>query len=633
MNVERVIERLLGLSAILIVFVAMDMLRIFGDFQILDELLRIETQYFYLVLLLLLPISFFVYRVNPVLDLVLAVGSSLILIILIYTAEDSLDEAWEFGAPAWVSGLCLFLWVFLLEALRRCSGWTLFIIAAVFSCLPIFTEYMPGPLSGLPSSLRETAAYHILSIESVFGLPFRAFANLVIGFILFGVVLQKTGGGQFFLDLAFALMGKQRGGPAKVAIVSSGLMGSMSGSVVTNVMTTGQLTIPAMQKTGMANHVAAGIEACASTGGVLLPPIMGSTAFVMASFLDIPYSEVAVAAFLPALLYFVSLFLQIDAYAGRMRLGGAAHSKIPRLLKTLRAGWPYLSAFALLIFLLLVLKQEAIAPYYASCALVLLSFYSGKPRMTLRGVLDLFVGVGKLFVELVVILSGVGLIVGSLSMTGLSGTLVNDLLAIAGDDLLLLLIMGAFTSFVLGIGMTVTAAYIFLAIVLAPALVGQNLHPLGAHLFILYWAMLSYITPPVALGAYSAASIAKANPIQTGFSAMRMGSVLYIIPFIFVLDRGFLMEGSGFNTIQIFGEALLGIWLIAGGLQGFLPFVGDLKNLIVRLVLLVSGLLIALPGLSLFHINSPDNIDLALSGLVLAFGAIVVAKYSQLPEE
>ena len=620
-------NRVLGLLTLFVLLMAMDMLMVFGPDQLLGSLLRIETQYYYLLLMLLLPFTFFLYPTKKTVDWVLAISSSLMLVGLIFTAEESLDNAWEFGAPQWITYICLALWFLILEALRRSAGLVLCIIATFFSCLPLFTHWLPGPLNGLSSSWYETASYHLLSIESVFGLPFRAFANLVIGFILFGVVLQKTGGGQFFLDLAFSLMGRQRGGPAKVAIFSSGLMGSMSGSVVTNVMTTGQLTIPAMKKSGMTGEVAGGIEACASTGGVLLPPIMGSTAFVMASFLDIPYAQVAVAAFLPALLYFFSLFVQIDSYAGRERLSGAPSEEIPTLFSVIKSGWHYLGAFALLIFLLLVLKQEAIAPYYASLALLALSFFSGDRKMSGSRLFDLLISIGKLLVELIVILAGVGLIVGALSVTGLSGTLVNDLLAIAGEDLVLLLLMGALTSFVLGIGMTVTAAYIFLAIVLAPALVGQNLNPLAAHLFILYWAMLSYITPPVALGAYSAASIASASPIATGFSAMRMGSVLYIIPFIFVLDNAFLMDGSALEVAQVVTEALIGIWLIAGSLQGFLPFYGVLLNFFGRFTVLLGGLLIAIPGLSLFNVGSLDNVGLALMGCGLALLGIVVDRF------
>ena len=264
----RLVERLLMLTALIVVFIAMDMLMVFGGIQLLQSVMRIETQFYYLLLLLLLPFAFLIHGNKSILDVLLAIVSVLGLTALLITAEESLDNAWEFEAPEWMTYLCLLLWLLVLEALRRSAGWLLFLIVAMFSSLPLVTEMMPGPLSGLKSSWQETASYHLLSIESIFGLPFRAFANLVIGFIVFGVVLQKTGGGQFFLDLAFSLMGKQRGGPAKVAIFSSGLMGSMSGSVVTNVMTTGQLTIPAMKKAGMRAEVAGAVEACASTGGV-----------------------------------------------------------------------------------------------------------------------------------------------------------------------------------------------------------------------------------------------------------------------------------------------------------------------------------------------------------------------------
>ena len=515
----------------------------------------------------------------------------------------------------------------LLEALRRAAGWPLCLIAGAFSILPVVTEYMPGPLSGLPSTWAEAASYHLLSIESVFGLPFRAFADLVIGFVVFGVVLQHTGGGQFFLNLAFAILGGQRGGPAKVAIVSSGLMGSMSGSVVTNVLTTGQLTIPAMRKSGMAGEVAGGVEACASTGGVLLPPIMGSTAFVMATLLDIAYIDVAVAAALPAFLYFTSLYLQIDAYAGRENVVGLAEEDIPSLRKTIFEGWFYLGAFALLIFLLIFLQQESLAPYYATAALLVLNQFSPQHRLDLSGAVDLMYSVGKLLIELVVVLAGVGLIVGSLSLTGLSGTLVNDLLGMAGDDIGLLLFMGAVTSFILGIGMTVTAAYIFLAVVLAPALVSQNLDPLSVHLFILYWAMLSYITPPVALGAYAAASIAEANPLKTGFAAMRLGSVIYIIPFIFVLDAAFILQGPWQASAQVFGEAIVGVWLICAGLQGYMAGLGRLDSPVVRVLVSLGGLAIAMPQLNWVLTEPPSN----LSGLIL--GGLMVRSIIPAPSD
>lgn len=615
------IRGLVAVLALLALILAMDTLRLFAGQQWLSSLIGIETQYFYALLALLAPWVFITFPSKPWIDWPLALAFVAILLGFFITAEQALDEAWEFAAPPLAVSASLALWLMLLEALRRAAGWPLSLIAGAFSVLPVVTEFMPGPLSGLPSSWAETASYHLLSIESVFGLPFRAFADLVIGFVVFGVVLQHTGGGQFFLNLAFAILGKQRGGPAKVAIVSSGLMGSMSGSVVTNVLTTGQLTIPAMRKSGMAPHVAGGVEACASTGGVLLPPIMGSTAFVMATLLDIAYIDVAAAAALPAFLYFASLYLQIDAYAGREGVVGLAAEDIPSLSKTIAEGWFYLGAFALLIFLLIFLQQESIAPYYATAALLVLNQFSPQHRLDVSGAVDLMYSVGKLLIELVVVLAGVGLIVGSLSLTGLSGTLVNDLLSMAGNDIGLLLFMGAVTSFVLGIGMTVTAAYIFLAVVLAPALVSQNLDPLSVHLFILYWAMLSYITPPVALGAYAAASIAEANPLQTGFAAMRLGSVIYIIPFIFVLDVAFILQGPWYASVQVVAEAILGVWLICAGLQGYMAGLGRLDSGLVRGLISLGGLAVAMPQLNWVLAQPPSNI----AGLVFGLGLVCVA--------
>ena len=623
------IRSLVAVLAMLALILAMDTLRLFGSQQWLSAFVGIETQYFYALLGLLAPWVFITFPSRPWIDWPLAIAFVAILAGLFVTAEQALDEAWEFAAPDYAVYASIALWAMLLEALRRAAGWPLCLIAGAFSILPVVTEYMPGFLNGLPSTWAEAASYHLLSIESVFGLPFRAFADLVIGFVVFGVVLQHTGGGQFFLNLAFAILGRQRGGPAKVAIVSSGLMGSMSGSVVTNVLTTGQLTIPAMRKSGMADEVAGGVEACASTGGVLLPPIMGSTAFVMATLLDIAYIDVAAAAALPAFLYFASLYLQIDAYAGREKVVGLAEEDIPSLRKTIAEGWFYLGAFALLIFLLIFLQQESIAPYYATAAPLVLNQFSPQHRLDLTGAVDLMYSVGKLLIELVVVLAGVGLIVGSLSLTGLSGTLVNDLLSMAGDDIGLLLFMGAVTSFVLGIGMTVTAAYIFLAVVLAPALVSQNLDPLSVHLFILYWAMLSYITPPVALGAYAAASIAEANPLKTGFAAMRLGSVIYIIPFIFVLDVAFILQGSWHASAQVFGEAIVGVWLICAGLQGYMAGLGRLDSQVVRTLVSLGGLAIAMPQLNWVMTEPPSNLSgLILGGLMVA-GALFLRRLTQ----
>ncbi|MCH8140936.1 MAG: TRAP transporter fused permease subunit [Proteobacteria bacterium] len=618
-------------GAVVSLFLAMDALRIFTSSQLLGSWIRIETHYYFALLGSLLPLAFLIFPRVRYLDSSLAILTISICGYFFFQAEPMVDEGWEFGAPELATWLAFALWALLLEAVRRSSGWAIFSIVLVFSIMPVFAGQLPGPFAGLESTPQETAVYHALSIESIFGLPFRAFADLVIGFILFGIALQYTGGGKFFLDLAFALLGHVRGGPAKVAILSSGLMGSMSGSVITNVLTTGQLTIPAMKQTGMTPETAAGVEACASTGGVLLPPIMGSTAFVMATFLELPYYEVALAAVIPALLYFFGLFLQVDAHAATTGLKGIPREELPSVTETLKGGWFYLGAFATLIFLLLVLQREAVAPYIATGLLLVLNQLSPTHRWRGVDLAEFFAATGKLLVELVCVLAGVGLIVGALSVTGLSGTLVNDLLYLAGDSLWLLLIMGAITSFVLGIGMTVTAAYIFLAIVLAPALIQANLDPMSVHLFILYWAMLSFITPPVALGAYAAASIAGSNPMRTGFAAMKLGSVIYFIPFIFVLDTTLILKGAPLAVLQSVLEALLGIWLIALGIQGYLPWLGVVRSILRRGGLVLAGLLIAMPGIEPWIYVGIANGEQMIAGALLVVLVVAWQRHTRRP--
>lgn len=621
---------LLALTAVIVSLLAMDSLRVLGA-PLLSGIVSLETQYFYLVLMFLMPLGFLLYRSNQKtdllpLDVLLALINFLACGWLYWHSEQILDEGWEFGSPeeaVWVSYV---LWACALETVRRVAGWSLFILVFLFSLYPLAAEQMPDAISGMSVSLQDTAIYHAMSSESVLGLPFRAFANLVIGFLVFGVALKCTGGGQFFIDLAFSLLGRVRGGPAKVAILSSGLMGSMSGSVVTNVLTTGQLTIPAMKRSGFNASAAGGIEACASTGGVLLPPVMGSTAFVMATFLGMPYYDVALAAAIPAVLYFVALFLQLDAFAARENLQGADEDEIPDLLDTIKNGWYYLGAFAVLVVLLLVMQREALAPWLSTLVLLILNQFSKRHRWGAKDVFDFLVASGSLFVELLIVLSGVGLIVGALSLTGLSGTLVNELLFLAGGSTLVLLLMGALTSFVLGIGMTVTAAYIFLAIVLAPALIQGGLEPLSVHLFILYCGMLSFITPPVALGAFAAASIAGSNPMATGFKAMQFGVATYCIPFFFVLQPALILNAEPIVIVQAVFETFAGVWLIASGVQGYLPFMGVIRGFVPRVLIATGGLLIAAPGLGNIGIDIANS-EFALVGIVLFGLALMVSTW------
>ena len=596
-------------ATLLTVVLAVDQVRVVFGRQWLGGIILLTNHYLYAILGLLMPLVFLLFPAGkrarrdrvPWYDVALFALSLAACAYFFANALNIVDQGWEFVAPDHAINMSYLLWLLVLEAARRAGGIALFIIVATLSLYPIVAASMPGPISGLASTPGETAAYHAMSIEAVLGIPMRAFAELVIGFLIFGVTLQHTGGGKFFLNLAFALLGQVRGGAAKVAIFASGLMGSMSGSVITNVLTTGVMTIPAMRRTGFPRAYAGGVEACASTGGVLMPPVMGATAFIMATIIEVPYVDIAIAAIIPSVLYFFGLFMQIDAAAARRNLKGLARAELPSLRATLREGWYFVAVFALLIFMLVYLRREALAPFYATAILIALNQAFPHNRWGWRGLLDFVLGTGRLLAELTAILAAVGLIVGALSMTGMAGTLVNDLVFLAGGSVLVLLFMGAVTSFIMGIGMTVTAAYIFLAIVLAPALIQGGLSPMAVHLFILYWGMMSYITPPVALGAFAAAALAGASPMRTGFEAMRLGSIIYFIPFFFVLDTALILDGPWHGIVLATASALLGIVFAAGALQGYLLWLGDLTRhpLLqwpIRALLLLAGLLIATPG-------------------------------------
>ncbi len=594
----------------------------------------LEGQYLYLLAGVFLSIAFVCFRIDgkasahaPWYDWLLALVSLVVATFFAATASESLDSGWEYAAPSSAIWFSVVFYGLILEATRRAGGWVLFAIVGVFSLYPTFAGSMPDPLSGFQSPFLDLVPYFMISSEASFGIPMNAFGNLVIGFVLFGAILQFTGGGKFFNNLALALVGQFRGGAAKVAIFASGFMGSMSGSVISNVLTTGAVSIPAMKRTGFSARYAAATEACASTGGVLMPPIMGATAFVMAAWLSRPYVEIMMAAAVPSLLYYFGLFVQIDAYAARNGLRGLPRRDLPRLGETMRGGWQYIAVFAVLIFLMVAFRWETTAPFYAIVLLLVINQLSRKDRFSRDAFLDMIVSVGRTLAELTAIVLGIGIIVGAFQATGLTGPLATELIFIAGDNLFVLLIMGAITSFVFGMGMPVTACYIFLAVVLAPTLVQAGLNELAVHLFILYWGMVSFITPPVAIGAFGAATLAGAAPMRTGIEAMRLGGVIYIVPFFFVLNPALIGEGTVPEMIVVFIGALVGIWLISAALQGYVSFFGPLPRGVagaaLRLLLFAGGMLIAAPvggAFSLLHLGVTG------AGVALAILPAIVAR-------
>ena len=591
----------------------------------------LDSRYMYLITGIMLCMVFITFPANkrslnhiPWYDSAVMITIAVIFSYFAFNAERIVLEAWEYAAPDIGVLLALITWVIVLEAGRRAGGWPVFSIVLIFSLYPTFAASLPNVIAALSIPIGDVAIFHILGEESLFGIPMRVFVQLVFGFLIFGVSLQFTGGGPFFINLAFALLGHLRGGPAKVSIFSSGLMGSMSGGPISNVLTTGPLSIPAMRRIGFTKEYAAGVEACASTGGVFMPPIMGATAFVMASFLNISYVSVAIAAIVPSVLYFFGLFMQIDAYAAKNDLKGLPKEELPSLAKVFKDGWYFIAVFASLIWMLVYLQREAVAPFYATALLLIINQFTNH-RLSVDKFMRLVSQMGRLLAELAGILAAIGLIIGGLAVTGIAGTIANDLVYLAGENVIVLLIMGALTSFILGIGMTVTAAYIFLAIVLVPALTNSGIDPLASHMFVMYWGMLSFITPPVALAAFAAASVANVAPMRAGFEAMRLGAIIYFVPFFFVFNPALLLQGSIIENVQAFTTAILGVGIVSGALQGYLIGVGNLgsgiKGSVVKALIGLSGLILALPAGGLFGFS---QISLLLAaGVFLAIGVVI----------
>ncbi len=674
----------------------------------------LNTEYFYLLILAMLPFTFLIFPGSerasltriPWYDIALFAVTAVAAVYLMIHIRRAAELGWEFGgAPDAVIWVGYAMWAVLMEALRRTGGWSLLLSVAPFTFYPLFAgASWLGPLKGTQSTAEQASAYHMLSTESLLGIPIQAFADTVIGFLIFGTALMMTGAGKFFINLAFALCGTFRGGAAKVCIFASGLLGMMSGSIVSNVLTAGTMTIPVMKKTGFRASYAGAIEACASTGAVLAPPVMGATAFVMAQFMGTTYAEVAVAAFIPALLYYLGLFMQVDSYAARHGLSGLKREELPSAWATIKDGWYFAFVIVLLIVMLLYFKRESHAPFYATALLLVINQWEQPGRWTIANTVNLAIAIsvtvlialtgenytkavaakgdgafdawmnaflmpllggmlllvllneivggkrwgvekyraflevnGRTFVELIGILAGCGLLIGAFSMTGVVSSLANDLLAIAGSSPLLLLAMCAITSLILGLGLTTTACYIFLAILVGPALEKAGLNKMAVHMFIFYWGMLSSITPPVAIASFAAAGIAGAPAMKTGWDSLWVGSIIYFIPFFFVLNPAFVLQPAVEGGAIPWAEAIyltitvaIGTLFICGGIQGYQAGIGDLRRSgalewPLRVLLIIGGLVLATPGGGIMPLS---NTQMELLALAILIPIVAVAYFA-----
>lgn len=542
------------------------------------------------------------------------------------------------------------LYVLCLEGLRRATGYALFAVVVAFSGYALVGHLVPGDLETRQVDLARLLIYSSLDTSALLGFILRVALSIVVTFVFFGQLLVTTGGGQFFNGLALALMGRYRGGSAKIAITASSLFGSVSGIVVSNIVATGIVTIPLMKKNGFPPRLAAAVEACASTGGQLMPPVMGATAFIMADFLSLPYRDIVVASLVPSLLYYVALFIQADLEAARRGITRVDEAAIPRLGAVLRDGWPFLLPFAVLVYTLFVLnwlvQLSAIAaaltllvfgvcvgfgedrvlprvlkavayaalvtglaygvtrwlgwgPEIATIAVSVVAMAVGvitrsaRQPLRLRAVYQTLQETGTSILDLLMIAAGASFIVGILSVTGLGYALTLLLLKVGAGNLFLLLVIAALLCIVLGMGMPTVAVYIILAALIAPSLVELGVLPIAAHMFVMYLGMMSFLTPPVAIASFFAASMAGASPMATSWASMRFGWTAYIVPFLFVFSPALLLQHPDVGvTILNVSTAVAGVWLMSAAMIGysFRPM-----GLLVRAGIMAAGMLLLIP--------------------------------------
>jgi len=462
-----------------------------------------------------------------------------------------------------------------LEATRRTSGGVLVIIILVLATYVFIGPHMPADFQTRPVSPERLVVYLGLDLNGMIGAILAVAVLIVVPFTLMGQVLGRTGGAAYFADLAMSAMGHFRGGAAKIAVFGSALFGMISGAVVSNVVAVGIVTIPLMARSGFSPKKAAAIESVGSTGGQLMPPVMGAAAFIMAEFLQVSYGAVVIAAIIPSVLYYAALFMHVDLEAAKERIGAAQVDDAPPFLEVVKSGWHFPIPIT---FLVLTIAYPEIfqipierAAVYSTAILIVLCLmfgYRGK-RVTVREMTRAVLDTGKAALDIVLIGAAAGLVVGTLSVSGISFGLTLQLIAISGENLFVLLLLTAMISIILGMGMPTVSVYVLTATLLAPSLVKLGVTPMAAHMYVMYFGMLSMITPPVAIAAYAAANIARVSGWQTGWTAVAVGWSTFFIPFLFVLEPALLMSGPWYWIVWQVARNLLGIFVGTSAIVGY----------------------------------------------------------------
>jgi TRAP transporter 4TM/12TM fusion protein len=511
-------------------------------------------------------------------------------------------DLWQYNAGVQTQGyeivLATAFVVVLLEALRRVVGMSLVVTTLFFILHPMFCDRLPSILCCRGYSFGRVMGQFFRPSQGLLGPEVEIASTIVITFLLFGQMLVYSGAGDTLLGLTFAVVGRFRGGPAKAACISSGLFGMVSGSPSANAATTGTFTVPMMKSVGYRAEVAGAIEAVAANGGQLMPPVMGVVAFIMAEMLQIPYARVCFVSFVPAFLYYIMIFLQLDFDAARFNRVGMKSSEIPRLATTLRKGYLHIVPILILIYVLFVMRYSPeLSAIFATAGIVLMTLFAATvlkqpPRLTVRKAVLAFEDAAKGVVIIGLTCAMAGIMMVSVSLSGVALSLSNNIVEIAGNSLLLLLLLAGVSSFVLGLGLASIPCYIFVAIMVAPALQKVGIPEIASHLFVFWWAVASFITPPVGVSFFVAAAIARADVMKTGWLATYFGIANYLLPFAFIYNPGLLLMGSAAEVVAGIVVGLVGVTAVAAGFQGYLVVLAPLWH---RLFLLSGGLLVFYP--------------------------------------
>lgn len=524
-----------------------------------------------LAFLVVKPHKSFKENIIPWYDYLLALLSSISLGYIVYNAE-KISQRMVYIEPLTtvdliVGGLAL---VLLVEATRRTIGNALTIILAISIIYAFGGQYLPGVLYHQGFNYNWVIEHLFFTTNGVFGIPLGVSATFIFMFILFGKFLEKSGAGKFFIDLSVATMGKYRGGPAKTAIFASTILGTISGSAVANTVTTGSFTIPLMKKTGYRKEFAGAVEAVASSGGQIVPPIMGASAFIIASYLGVPYTDIALAAIIPALLYYLCLVFQVDFRAMRRGLKGLPSSELPKTKEVLKNGYLFFLPLLLIIYLLVTGSSPMKAGLYAIILVALVATIKASTRLNFYTIKQILTEGATGAIETAIACAAAGIIIGIISLTGIGLKFSSMIISFSGGYLFIALFLTMISSIILGMGLPTVAAYIVQVAITVPALIELGVAPISAHMFIFYFAIISAITPPVALAAFAAAGIAGSDPMRTGLIALRLGIGAFIVPYMFVYGPALLMQGTAGEVTLTAITAIIGIYGVSAGAEGWL---------------------------------------------------------------